>query len=339
MASFDLRRALVLALLSACGAPPDPAPSEDDTGGDAPGPDTDEPVGDTTDPGDDTADTTDTGCELPTAFVDATALTVDGDPAAAGFDAADEQDVFQFELAGTDPTWLRVFVASTPASDTAVTLFDACGVALAQNDATFLNREGNLYTRLTEAGTYYVQVEEGATFRGSGDSAAPFSYALAAVTIDGTVAGENLSTGDNDGNDTAQNVTFARRSLDAASWPDARLISEQIERRDVDHAVILGTYEGDPDTDYFTWARIGGDARLSGFSLLSAPGGTSGTGSTASNRVYYYAPGRPGDATVDEGEIRTVSPFPNDYFLQISDTSGGGVGFYVVELLRVDDFF
>ncbi len=333
-----------LVIASACGPEgnDDGGTDTQDTVDDSDTPGTDTPDSDDDSDGDSDSDSdveVDTDCELPAGLVDATAVTFDGDAVGAGFTAASEQDAFSFSFSGTAPAWVRIYVTSTPASDTAVTLLDACGVQIARNDTTFLNNEGNLYTRLDAAGTYYVVVEEGVTLRGSGTSAAPFTYQLAVEAIDATTPGVNLSSGANNDNATAQTVSFVGRNLDATAWPNSRLTAEKIERRNVDYAVLLGVHDGDPDDDLFTWARVGSDSRLSSFSVRHAAGGTDGTGSPSDNTVYYFAPGRPGDGNADPDDIKTVSTFPSDYFLRISPAAGATSGFYVVELLRVDDFF
>jgi hypothetical protein len=238
-----------------------------------------------------------------------------------------DQDYYTFE--GTEGQWLQFVTEANPDDDpalvdTVITVFDADGNQLAENDDSQprVNTDSEITTRLPATGTYYVLVQEYSTWVGDPDEGQrDFTYTLtvgelnvdaAAVNVDGE-AGDDLAS--------------------------AQALSEQTGTGG-SFSLIAGDFDAADDIDVYTLTIPDGDA--AGYSVYYMADGPQGNGSTTTPGSMWItsADGTEIIARVSLSDTDQLNPSlpPGTYQLFVSAPgTTGSNDFYVLKAFRGGD--
>jgi hypothetical protein len=244
-----------------------------------------------------------------------------------------DYDYFVFTVPAN--TWLVLDISANEMDelgklDSVIRLYDSSMTLLAENDdgVPRVNTDSEIITRVTEGGTYYVEVFEygewipGDTVPPTGNST--YAYTLTGFTIDPaalTGVVEDPETGD-----------------DAGSASPAELASGQVN-------LILGDFNDGTDVDVFSFSLAAGGTANTVFSNIM-PDGTTGYGSTTNaGRMWITdATGATIIARIDNGTGQNDLSPPltagTDYLLWIEFPQGGATGandFYVIKAFLSGD--
>jgi hypothetical protein len=193
---------------------------------------------------------------------------------------AGDQDYYKFT--GTAGSWVGIWISanaecSTDKLDPVVTLYDSTETMIAQNDDEIqgVNCDSYLITRLPEAGTYYMTVQDWYKFKYPTDSSkwkgGPlYTYKIYLIELQNGVNGTTIDQ--EPGNDLGTAAPVAFPSGQAGT--------------------LLGAFANASDVDVYTFT-LAADATV--YFTFQSPG-TSGNGSTAALGNVWLTDGT--DATV-----------------------------------------
>lgn len=199
---------------------------------------------------------------------------------------------FSFTLNAGD--WLAI--AATPGTDAAefidpvITLFDESGRQIAQNDDSLprVDRGSGLRVRIAVAGTYYLRVQDFATWSPMPGQTPPtqLDYQLSAGVMDPAL--------------------FPRDTANDSASTAAPLVLRPIPNSTRFYSLVAGLADSPTDLDVYSFDV----SSLRNVSLFLQPGGTTGSGSTAiPGRVWVTdATGATIIARISTAAVSEISP-------------------------------
>jgi cysteine-rich repeat protein len=254
-----------------------------------------------------------------------TAQIIEGNQVEGVIATPGDVDWYRFDAEEGD--WVAAWTSANPDDDstkidTVITLYDADGNQIAENDDAHprRNTDSQLLTRLPGAGTYYMQVQEWSSWQNeTAEGQRDYTYTLSINVLSTEEIGGGVIYAEEAGND-----------------------AESATPLEAEKSMILGGFDDGADVDLFSFSVE--DAEKVHFKAQLMPTGTDGYGSTASGSRMWITNG---DGAVvaritHAGKMDEVSPGGlaiGDYLLWIARGEGGAGSndFYAMKFGLVGD--
>ena len=254
-----------------------------------------------------------------------TAQIIEGNQVEGVIATPGDVDWYRFDAEEGD--WVAAGTSANPDDDstkidTVITLYDADGNQIAENDDAHprRNTDSQLLTRLPGAGTYYMQVQEWSSWQNeTAEGQRDYTYTLFINVLSTEEIGGGAIYAEEAGND-----------------------AESATPLEAEKSMILGGFDDGADVDLFSFSVE--DAEKVHFTAQLMPTGTDGYGSTASGSRMWVT-NSDGDVVAritHAGKTDEVGPGGlaiGDYLLWIArgDGGAGSNDFYALKFGLVGD--